>query len=149
MYIKLLETVVDELEMNLGSNFNSCWWQQDGASPHTSERSLAYLRHWFGERIVNYRTAFIRLPKSPDLNPLDYWFWSALRNLVSIHRPKGIAELSSAIAHVILNIQKDPDIVKRSIRDFRIRLLALKDKKSPFRIHARPLQEERESNKFV
>ena len=49
---------------------------QDGASAHTSNLVQDYLRQEFG------RYGFVNKkqwpPKSPDLNPLDYWFWNAL-----------------------------------------------------------------------
>ena len=49
---------------------------QDGATAHTTNLVLAFLQSKFGDRIISRRTETPWLAKSPDLSPLDYWFWS-------------------------------------------------------------------------
>ena len=38
--------------------------------------TLAFLQSKFGDRIISRCTETPCLAKSPDLSPLDYWFWS-------------------------------------------------------------------------
>lgn len=53
---------------------------QDGATSHTSNVCQEYLRNTLGTaRFVN---KFQWPPRSPDCNPLDYYFWSKLSEVV-------------------------------------------------------------------
>ena len=51
------------------------WFQQDGASPHTSLESRLWLEDHFGDRLVSFKTPNIWSPHSHDLNPLDFFLW--------------------------------------------------------------------------
>ena len=47
----------------------SQWFQQDGATPHTANETLAWLRQRFEERLISRRCDVEWAPHSPDLNP--------------------------------------------------------------------------------
>ena len=47
------------------------WFQQDGATSHTAERSINLLREHFGNRLISRRTYFEYPPHSQDLTPSD------------------------------------------------------------------------------
>ena len=47
----------------------SKWFQQDGATPHTANEILAWLRQRFEERLISRRCDEEWAPHSPDLNP--------------------------------------------------------------------------------
>ena len=47
----------------------SQWFQQDGATPHTANEILAWLRQRFEERLISRRCNEEWAPHSPDLNP--------------------------------------------------------------------------------
>jgi hypothetical protein len=54
------------------------WFQQDGATAHTAHRSLSILREMFPGHIVSLRDNMMtddgeRPPRSPDLNPCDFF----------------------------------------------------------------------------
>lgn len=51
---------------------------QDGAPPHRSRYTLAYLRNHCPDFIPPEEWP----PNSPDLNPMDYWVWGHLESLV-------------------------------------------------------------------
>ena len=57
-----------------GVDLNSVIYQQDGAPPHCSDRSLEYLRRYFpGDRLISRRTDFPWPPYPPDFYPPDYF----------------------------------------------------------------------------
>ncbi len=44
-------------------------------------------------------------PYSPDLNPLDFFFWGYLKNKVHKNNPKTLSELKNSITVAIKNIE--------------------------------------------
>lgn len=97
------------------------WFQQDGASSHTSDLPRDYLASIFGSRIISGKTQNIWPPRSPDLSPLDYSFWALLRKEISSRNPKNAREVKQAAVDAVQSLQK---YVKRIIADFPIRLRA-------------------------
>jgi hypothetical protein len=51
------------------------WFQQDGAPAHASNSVLQWLHTHFGDRVISRRSDIPWPAQSPDLNPLDFWFW--------------------------------------------------------------------------
>ena len=87
------------------------WFQQDGATPYTSNDSLAYLRNRFPNRLISRRCAVEWAPHSPDLNPPDFYLWGFLKDNVYQGNPQTIEELKTAITAKIRAIPKE-DCVK-------------------------------------
>ena len=94
------------------------WFQQDGASIHTTIRARAWLQSKFGSKVVSRLTARPQ-PKSPDLYPLDFWFWGV-----------GMAELRRALPTTLedLNItveafadSMDKEEITKAVRHLRTR----------------------------
>ena len=75
-YIYLLETEFS------GSNPAEVWFQQDGATSHTSSRAIDWLQSHFGNNIISNRSEFLVPPRSPDLSPLDYFLWEHVKEKV-------------------------------------------------------------------
>ena len=48
------------------------WFQQDGASSHTSKMSRDWLKENFGRRAISLKADFEWAPHSPDLSPPDF-----------------------------------------------------------------------------
>lgn len=95
---------------------------------------MQYLTEIFGNRILsNERQETRRIlhqdwpPYSPDLNPLDYFFWSAVRVVLYQNRPKTKPELKQALKEVIPRINLNH--VKDAIDDFRHRIECLRENK--------------------
>ena len=61
VYIDLLETEFS------GSNPPEVWFQQDGATSHTSSCAMDWLGNHFGNNIISHRSEFPWPPRSPDL----------------------------------------------------------------------------------
>ena len=49
------------------------WYQQDGATSHTSHESMDLLREHFGEQIISRNGPVDWPPRSSDITPLDFF----------------------------------------------------------------------------
>ena len=73
------------------------WFQQDGATPHTSNESLAWLQQRFLDRLISHRCDPQWSPHSLDLNPPDFYMWGYLKDRVYGNNPQTIADMKAAI----------------------------------------------------
>lgn len=128
-YRHFLENVLTpELERRLGSNLYKMWFQQDGASCHTSIASLEYLVAIFGKQLISNKTKLSRPPHSPDLAVCDCFLWSELDRRVSKRKPANIGDLKIAYKLAASEINRDNDLIRRVFDDFDLRLLACMEK---------------------
>jgi hypothetical protein len=67
---------LDDEELQYG------YFQQDGATPHTTRANLQYLSDFFGDRVISRGTNTPWPPRSPDLTPLDFSVFGYLKNEV-------------------------------------------------------------------
>ena len=86
-------------------NMGRVWFQQDGATPHTSGAVLTWLHETFGDRLISYRTNHVWPPHSPDLNPLDFFLWGYLKEKVYTPRPENLQDLKTAIRREVQRIK--------------------------------------------
>ena len=80
------------------------WFQQDGATAHTSQETREWLGEHFGQQIVSWKTPIIWSPHSPDLSPLDFFLWGYLKDRVYREKPATIADLKEAIEAEVADI---------------------------------------------
>ena len=83
------------------------WFQQDGATPHTSKESLAWLQQRFPDRLISRRCDPQWSPHSPDLNPPDFYLWGYLKDRVYANNPQSIPDLKAAITAAIRAIPRE------------------------------------------
>lgn len=107
-YITLLENDFIPALIGIGDNcLNEDWFMQDGARPHTANVVLDYLNEFFGNRIISNRyperfnSGFNWPPRSPDLNPCDFFLWGYLKDRVYVNNPRNLNELEQAITETI------------------------------------------------
>jgi hypothetical protein len=79
------------------------WFQQDGATAHTSNNSMKLLNYIFGERVISRN---LWPPRSPDLTPPDFYLWEAAKSAVSRDRQRTLNELKTAVTAFIRNISQ-------------------------------------------
>ena len=73
-YVEILEKFKIELENRWSlSTRKKFYFQQDGATPHTSNLSLDWLQRNFQKRVISRKTQFEWAPHSPDLSPPDFF----------------------------------------------------------------------------
>ena len=76
------------------------------------------------EKTKNFRLIkFIRLPSSPDLNPLDNFVWSYVENIINMTSHNTIASLIAAIRRVFAELPLA--LVEKACSQFRIRIKAV------------------------
>ena len=95
------------------------WFQQDGATVHTTSAVRQWLAEKFGGRIVSRLTERPWPPRSPDLSPLDYWFWAVAMAELRRNPPATLEELKATVERFAGNL--DPDDVRRAVRHLRQR----------------------------
>lgn len=78
-----------------------CWLQQDGATCHTSNDTMHFLREFFGDRIISKS---LWPPRSPDLSSPDFFLWGYLKGKVYKNRPHTLDDLKVNITTEINNI---------------------------------------------
>jgi len=83
------------------------YFQQDGASAHTAGMVQDWLKVKFGNRFF---TKDFWPPRSPDLNPCDYFLWGYLKSLVYVPFPKTLNDLKQNIEREVRKIS--PDLLK-------------------------------------
>ena len=96
------------------------WFQQDGATSHTSRRSLGILQDMFPSHVISLRGDIGWPPRSPDLNPCNFFLWGYVKSKVYEHRPSTLEHLKAAIAEEINAIPHN--ILERVMVNFRERL---------------------------
>ena len=95
------------------------WFQQDGASPHCTPEVLAFLSSKFGDRVISRRTEHFWPPYSPDLNPLDFSFWSQSMAHVVRCKPSTLEQLKQVVEDFAANF--DPEKARSMARHTRYR----------------------------
>ena len=98
------------------------WFMQDGAKPHTANATLNHLKSIFGRRLIGLGTDFEWAPHSPDLNPLDFFFWGALKNQVYTGKPASLDEIKKNVKAFARSVTHDT--CKRVIENFAVRVNA-------------------------
>jgi len=61
---------------------NKCFYQHDGAPPHNGHLVNATLTEMFSDQYIANNGPFLWPPRSPDLTPLDFYFWGYIGNRV-------------------------------------------------------------------
>ena len=113
--------VLPQLRQDNGGTLNGLYWAQDGAPCHTADVNVNYLDRQFGNRVISNRSIRGRdwPPRSPDLNPLDFFLWGFLKSKVYTPRPATLAELR---ANITLEMGRvDPAMINRAMLDFKAR----------------------------
>lgn len=111
----LLEDVPLEIRANM-------WLLQDGAPPHFSLNVRAYLNEAFPEMWIGRAGPVPWAPRSPDLNPMDFFFWGYLKALVYETPVNNIGDLRQRIINGCNVIRNKIGIFHRARRSFLKRL---------------------------
>jgi hypothetical protein len=104
-------TVNTEVYMNIFDKFcaqateeerQSFFFQQDGATCHTSQVSLQRVHEVFSEEQTVSKHLW--QPRSPDLTTCDYFLWRHLKSTMYETNPHAIQELKDNISHAVAAI---------------------------------------------
>lgn len=92
---------------NPGGFDESLWFQQDGAPPHYAVDVRMYVDEIFPNRWIGRRGPTEWPARSPDLNPLDYFLWGHLKNVIYKTKPANIEDVQVKIQTEINNITQE------------------------------------------
>ena len=90
----LIMQVIREDENLIGQEV---FFQQDGAPPHYYVRVRQYLDQTFPARWIGRRGPIEWPARSPDLTPLDFFFWGHLKTKVYTTKPNDLEDLRERI----------------------------------------------------
>ena len=69
------------------------WFQLDGPPQQKVSSVKQYLRDTFQQQIIGYVSCIEWSPRSPDLNPLDFFLWGYINQRVYATPPSTLQEL--------------------------------------------------------
>ena len=92
---------VDQLDVD---KLRNSYFQQDGATCHTSNENMTEIESFFDDRIISKA---LWPPRSPDLSPPDFFLWGALKGKAYANKPRIIQELENNIRREIATIIED------------------------------------------
>ena len=75
---------------------------------------LEFLQRQFKDRLISSRT-LIRPPRSPDLNPLDFYLWGHIKQKISKMDWTTIDELKVSNTATVRSINQDKLLMKRVV----------------------------------
>lgn len=82
-YFIFLDTVLPELLEDLPLNIRRrLWFQHDGAPAHTTREVTALLNRKYPNKWIGRRGPVAWPARSPDLTPLDFFFWGQMKTSV-------------------------------------------------------------------
>jgi hypothetical protein len=81
---------------------------QDSTTPNTARETIRAFRGVFGE--INGKDRIVSKslwpPRSPDLNPHDFYLWGKLKSVVYANNPHDLEDVKENIHEAIYNIQQ-------------------------------------------
>jgi len=86
------------------ADYKKYHFQQDGATPHTAMAVQTWLGERFGKKFIDKN---LWPPRSPDLNPCDFFLWGHLKQVVYNPLPKTLDDLKANLEREIKKISPD------------------------------------------
>ena len=95
------------------AEYGKYYFQQDGATPHTAIIVQDWLKSKFSKKFINKQ---MWPPRSPDLNPCDFFLWGYLKARVYNPLPETLEDLKVNIEREVKNIKQE--MLKSTFLDF-------------------------------
>jgi hypothetical protein len=73
------------------------WFMHDGTPPHFSLGVKAFLNDRYPRRWIGRGGPTARLEKSSNLNPMDFYMWHRLKNVLYVTPVNDVMELQQKI----------------------------------------------------
>lgn len=120
-YLDFLQNHIENILENLPvRQYAQIFYQQDGAPAHTARIVTTYLNATFGDRWMGTNGP-VRWPaRSPDLTPLDFFYWGHIKEKVYRTKPQNIQDLRDRIIRAVNNIT--PVQMNNVLREFQERI---------------------------
>lgn len=105
-----LNVLLEAVPLHLIQNM---WFMHDGAPPHFSLQARAILNQRFPNKWIGRGAATSWPARSPDLNPLDFYLWGHLKNIVYSRPVANVEILRQRVEEGFQQIQQTPGIWER------------------------------------
>lgn len=102
-YLEMLEKEFWRRHLDT-KEYKKYYFQQDGAPAHRCNLVQKWLTDKFGDKFINKD---LWPPRSPDLNPCDFFLWGYLKDRVYSPLPKNLDDLKANIENEIKKISKE------------------------------------------
>ncbi|GBO35361.1 hypothetical protein AVEN_41616-1 [Araneus ventricosus] len=79
------------------SDLRNVWFQHDGAPPHKVSSVQPYILDTFQQPVIGYGGCLEWPPRSPDMNPLNFFLWGYIKQRVYATPPPILIELRNRI----------------------------------------------------
>lgn len=89
------------------------WFMMDGAPAHYSRNVRHHISNTYGEKWIGRGGPVPWPPRSPDLNPLDFFLWGHLKNIVYSTPVDSVEDLRQRIENGIESIRQMPGVFGR------------------------------------
>lgn len=104
-YINFMVEALEEFLDNINlENRRMIHFQQDGAPAHNFREVGAVMQGLFGDRWIGTNGPVNWPARSPDLSPLDFFFWGNVKNKVYKQKYRNVEELENSIRLCINSI---------------------------------------------
>uniref|UniRef100_A0ABD2WYJ0 DUF4817 domain-containing protein n=1 Tax=Trichogramma kaykai TaxID=54128 RepID=A0ABD2WYJ0_9HYME len=102
-YSGFIQNTLPNLLRNVGVEEQEIVFQQDGAPAHNAIVTLdildrRYANRWIGTRRPGRQQLMAWPPRSPDLSPLDFFYWGAIKARIYRHEVNNLPEMERRIA---------------------------------------------------
>ena len=117
-YLSMLKEVVWP-KVRYAVNRDQIYFQQDGARVHTTPDVREWLDSKFNGRVISDKMDIQWPARSPDLSPLDHWFWGVAIAELQKCRPSNLDELKLVVEGLAESL--DQDEISRGVQHIRRR----------------------------
>ena len=121
VYRVFLQEVLPQLLENVPLNIRRLmWYQHDGAPAHYYRGARQVLDETFPNRWIGRGSPVVWPARSPDMTPLDFFLWGAMKNLVYETPVDSEIELVGRIVAAAEEIAEIPDVfqsVRQSLHE--------------------------------
>lgn len=98
MYLNFLQNYLPGLLQDLPLEVREgIWLQNDGCPAHFAVRVRDYLNNTYPDRWIGRLGPILWPPRSPDLNPLDFFYWGCIKEKVYNKSVATIEELRTRV----------------------------------------------------
>ncbi|GBP27130.1 hypothetical protein EVAR_16801_1 [Eumeta japonica] len=104
-------------DLNLAQRV-TMWYQNDGCPAHYDTRVRDHLNNIFPARWIGRLGPILWPPRSPDLNPLDFYYWGCLKEKVYEKPIQNVQQLRQRIFSAATEITRDTRITAVLKRSF-------------------------------
>ncbi|XP_026320368.1 uncharacterized protein LOC113230565 [Hyposmocoma kahamanoa] len=112
-HVQRVQTLLEDVPLNI---YREMWLQQDGCPAHYARPVHDYLNTEYPGRWIGRLGPILWPPRSPDLNPLDFFYWGFIKSKVYAKPIENLAELRNKIVEAAedFNLRRYGRLIKRS-----------------------------------